>query len=166
MNTKQLIISIVIGLVLMAAMFFLGRCTAPSPEEKIEFKSDTILVEKWDTVKLRDIVYKDRIVLDSVYVHDTILVREQLEYSDSLCHIWVSGIQPEIDSIEHFIKNDTVIINNETTITKIDTKHHGWGLTVGPYVGFGGNYNPFSQTFGGGVEVGIGVSIGYSFIFK
>lgn len=163
---KSTIISIIIGLVLAAVMFFVGRCTAPEPEESIVTKSDTIYLHSTDTIKVPKIEYVDRLILDTIHVTDTILIREQLEYEDSISHIWVSGIEPAIDSIIYFIPKDTVLINTETTITKVELKHHGWGITVGPYVGFGGNYNPFNQTFGGGVEVGLGVSIGYSFLFK
>lgn len=164
---KSTIISIIIGLVLAAVMFFVGRCTAPEPVESIVTKSDTIYTHSIDTIFVEKPMFISRTILDTVYIpKDTFLICESKTYEDSLATVWISGINPELDSIRYYIPKDSVFINTETTITKVELKHHGWGITVGPYVGFGGNYNPFNQTFGGGVEVGLGVTIGYSFLFK
>lgn len=149
------------GLVLAAVMFILGRCTAPQPEEKIEFKTDTILIKKWDTLYVDTIIYKERKVLETVYLHDTILLREQLEYEDSLSHIWVSGIEPAIDSIVHFIPRDTIIVNNETTITKIQKKHWNWGIGLVGSVGCSAGYNQIEKNaFVGAPAVSIGIGVG------
>ena len=163
---KSTIISIIIGLVLAAVMFFVGRCTAPEPEESIVTKSDTIYTHSIDTIFVEKPKYITSIILDTMYIHDTVMLKEQKMYEDTLSTIWVSGFDVELDSVRYYIPRDSIFVNTETTITKVELKRHGWGITVGQYVGLGGNYNPFNQTFGGSVEVGIGVSIGYSFIFK
>lgn len=166
-KTRNILITLSAALVLAIITFLAGRCTAPQPEEKIEFKTDTLLIKSWDTLYVDTIIYKERKVLDTVYLHDTILLREQLEYEDSLSHVWVSGIEPSIDSIVHFIPRDTVIVNNETTITKIQKKKWALVIGVGGYFGAGAGYCPMTGKFGvQAPEVGIGVIIGGGYVIK
>lgn len=156
------IVFVIILLLMFVGGFLVGRYIYHvEPETVIEFKTDTIYKHSIDTIKVDKIVYKDKKVLDTIYVHDTVLVREQKVYEDSLSRIWISGIQPEIDSIQHFIPRDTVIVNNETTITKTVKKHWNWGVGLGAYVGAGAGYNPINNSFGvQAPEVGVGLIIG------
>lgn len=148
--------------ILFGGGFFLGRYSSPEPET-IE-KHDTTYIHSVDTLTVHkdSIVYRDRIVIDTFHIRDTFLIREQLTYEDSLSQIWVSGINPSIDSIKHFIPRDTVVITNN--ITHIVTKKHGWTVNVCLYGGYGGCM--VDKRLYGSPEVGIGMSIGYGFIIK
>lgn len=158
---KNIIIAILIGLVLVAVAFFTGRCSVKAPEESTETKSDTVYIEKWDTIKVDTIIYRTKRIKDTIYLAaDTTLYVEQIEYEDSLSHIWVSGIEPAIDSIVHFIPRDTVLINSETTITKVEKKH--WKQFVG--VGLSGGYGvSINQTPTFSPFVGVTVTYGFGY---
>lgn len=80
---------------------------------------------------------------DSVYVE---LPITQKEYRDSLYHAWVSGYEPNLDSINVFQHTVTV-----TETVRPPTKRWGLGVQVGagyntgnkiqPYIGIGISYN-------------------------
>ena len=143
MNNKNIIITIAAAVILIAAAFFLGRCSVKAPEEGVETKSDTVYIHHTDTIKVDSLVYRTKRILDTVYLPaDTVLYVEQVEYEDSLSKVWVSGIEPKVDSIWHFIPRDTVLINNETTITISEKKHWKQFVGVGLGVGAGAGYNP------------------------
>lgn len=164
MNTKQIITIILIGLASIIASFFLGRCTykCPEPDETIASKSDTIYVNSVDTIKVKDIVYLDRIVLDTIHVTDTILLREQLTYEDSLATIWISGVQPSLDSVEYRIPHDSVFINTEITKTIVERKHWRQFIGVGFSAGVMAGYNPIDRT-AAIVAPGVGITVTYGF---
>lgn len=158
-ETRNGLITGAIGIVLVIIAFLLGRCTYECPEPETIEKHDTTYIHSTDTVKVDTIIYKDRIVLDTFYIRDTFLVREQLTYEDSLSKIYVSGIDPSIDSIIHYIPRDTVIITND--ITHVVKKKWNFGIGVGGYVGAGVGYNPLKGSFGvNAPEVGVGVIVG------
>lgn len=142
-NSRNILITLAVGLVLMAISFIMGRCTSPQPEEGVETKSDTVYIHHTDTIKVDSIIYRTKRILDTVYLPaDTVLYVEQVEYEDSLSKVWVSGIEPKVDSIWHFIPRDTVLINNDTTITISEKKHWKQFVGVGLGVGAGAGYNP------------------------
>lgn len=160
-ETRNGLITGAIGIVLVIIAFLLGRCTYECPEPETIEKHDTMLIHSVDTVTVHkdSIVYKDRVILDTFIIRDTFLVSEQLTYEDSLSKIWVSGINPAIDSIVHYIPRDTVIINND--ITHVVKKKWNFGIGVGGYVGAGVGYNPLKGSFGvNAPEVGVGVIVG------
>ena len=89
---------------------------------------------------------------DTIEAHDTLLVEvpiEQKRYDDSLYTAWVSGYQPELDSIR--LQQPEIVTTITETIVKkaprlsvglsvgpgvsIDNNHH-----MGIYVGFTANY--------------------------
>ena len=162
---KNIIIAILIGLVLVAAAFFLGRCSVKAPEENIEKHSDTIWIRKTDTLYVDTIIYKWKRVVDTLYLSkDTALLVEEKCYEDSLSRVVFTGIDCELDTIIHFVPKDTLIINNETTITKVEEVRSGWGITIGLYAGYGGYVN--GGKVGVSPEVGLGGTIGWTYIFK
>ena len=83
----------------------------------------------------------------NVEVYDTIQIPiTQKEYEDSTYHAWVSGYEPNLDSIYVFPKTITITRNN----TQIVSKRWGVGLQLGvgyngskvsPFVGIGVSYN-------------------------
>ena len=135
-----------------------------SPMEPIKEKVDTLLI--FDTITLTKPVFVEKIQLDSVYMpvtdtlwkHDTLyvyLVREQIQWQDSLCRVYASGINPQVDSVTHFVQE--TIVNREISVPVKVKSRWGLGIQVGygagvngkqvyltPYVGVGISYNILS----------------------
>ena len=135
-----------------------------SPVEPIKEKVDTLLI--FDTITLTKPVYVEKIQLDSVYMpvtdtlwkHDTLYVyleREQIQWQDSLCRVYASGINPQVDSVTHFVQ-ETIITREISVPVKVKSRW-GLGIQVGygagvngkqvyltPYVGVGISYNILS----------------------
>ena len=134
------------------------------PVEPIKEKVDTLLI--FDTITLTKPVFVEKIQLDSVYMpvtdtlwkHDTLYVyleREQIQWQDSLCRVYASGINPQVDSVTHFLQE--TIINREISVPVKVKSRWGLGIQVGygagingkqvyltPYVGVGISYNILS----------------------
>ena len=135
-----------------------------SPVEPIKEKVDTLLI--FDTITLTKPVFVEKIQLDSVYMpvtdtlwkHDTLFVyleREQIQWQDSLCRVYASGINPQVDSVTHFVQ-ETIITREIPVPVKVKSRW-GLGIQVGygagingkqvyltPYVGVGISYNILS----------------------
>ena len=134
------------------------------PVEPIKEKVDTLLI--FDTITLTKPVFVEKIQLDSVYMpvtdtlwkHDTLYVyleREQIQWQDSLCRVYASGINPQVDSVTHFVQ-ETIITKEISVPVKVKSRW-GLGIQVGygagvngkqvyltPYVGVGISYNILS----------------------
>ena len=134
------------------------------PVEPIKEKVDTLLI--LDTITLTKPVFVEKIQLDSVYMpvtdtlwkHDTLYVyleREQIQWQDSLCRVYASGINPQVDSVTHFVQ-ETIITREISVPVKVKSRW-GLGIQVGygagvngkqvyltPYVGVGISYNILS----------------------
>jgi len=119
--------------------------------EKIVKKTDSVTVTRVDTVRYDKPVPVFVRSTDTLVVHDTILIKEQKVYSDSTYTAWVSGYQPELDSIEVYPKTVTNYITNEVTkmVTKI--KKPKWVISVGGGIGYNGKVEPY-----------IGLNAGYA----
>ena len=135
-----------------------------SPVEPIKKKVDTLLI--FDTITLTKPVFVEKVQLDSVYMpvtdtlwkHDTLYVyleREQIQWQDSLCRVYASGINPQVDSVTHFVQE--TIVNREISVPVKVKSRWGLGIQVGygagvngkqvyltPYVGVGISYNILS----------------------
>ena len=135
-----------------------------SPVEPIKEKVDTLLI--FDTITLTKPVFVEKIQLDSVYMpvtdtlwkHDTLYVyleMEQIQWQDSLCRVYASGINPQVDSVTHFVQE--TIVNREISVPVKVKSRWGLGIQVGygagvngkqvyltPYVGVGISYNILS----------------------
>ena len=135
-----------------------------SPVEPIKEKVDTLLI--FDTITLTKPIFVEKIQLDSVYMpvtdtlwkHDTLYVyleREQIQWQDSLCRVYASGINPQVDSVTHFVQ-ETIITREIPVPVKVKSRW-GLGIQVGygagingkqvyltPYVGVGISYNILS----------------------
>ena len=96
-------------------------------------------------------------VTDTLWLRDTLFVileKEQVIWEDSLSKIYASGIQPQIDSVHHYITERIVTIE----LTKVVKKPCRWGIGINagygiqfgqeikasPYIGVGVNYNILS----------------------
>lgn len=122
-------------------------------------KADTITIEKiihtTDTITYHDTIvhykpkYVDRIVLEEIYVKDTTIVREQVQYCDTDYMAYVSGVMPVLDSIKVYPKTtlirDSVVVIRDNYIKKKPSPidfglNVGYGVTpkgLQPYIGIG-----------------------------
>lgn len=110
----------------------------PQIIEKETIKIDTITVV--DTVKIIepqatlirtvDKVYYDTIIVDSEPLEVPLQVEEKV-YDDSLYHIVISGVHPNLDTLELY--QPSIIINKE--VTKYKNKRFNHGLQIG--IGYG-----------------------------
>lgn len=123
-------------------------------------QNDTIYLR--DTITQYEPILEEKVVLqevliqvrDTIWIHDTLyayLEREQVMWQDSLSRVYASGIDPQIDSVQHYVKERIV-----TKEVKMDVKkpckwgigvHAGYGVQFGeqirtaPYIGVGITYN-------------------------
>ena len=99
-------LNIILGTLLSVCLVFIlfQHLSAPDVTRLTpEIKYDTIVEIKYDTITItkEKIKYVDRIKLDTLYLHDTIFIKEQINYRDSFVSVWCSGYHPEIDSIHY-----------------------------------------------------------------
>ena len=103
------------------------------------YKIDTLFQTKLKVKEIKSI--------DTLIVKDTLLVREQKTYSDSLYTAWISGYDACLDSIR--IYNKTSLVNTIKT-KEIHVKARdcpvsfgvqaGYGYPCGAYIGIGISY--------------------------
>ena len=126
-------------------------------EEKIP-QTDTITIIKRDTITIIKhqpiIQYRDRIVKDTLYNTDSVLVPvdvpiETKVYQDSNYRAVVSGYKASLDTISIFNKNQI------QTINKITYKTKKWNISPSIGVGYG--------MFGRRIDMYVGFSINYNF---
>jgi len=177
MSDKHRIYILATVLPIMIAMWVMGYYTGKANCKKPETKMDTVTLYLPDTsnfikpqpkdnrptgVKIKYIVPEK--ILDSLAaLNDSLkakpkfiyLPRTQSMYKDTSYQAWVSGVQPELDSIKVFKKTVVKTITVTNTI-EVKAKRKPKPFGIGVQVGYGWNgekLNPF---------VGIGVS--YNFI--
>lgn len=101
--------------------------------------TDTILVSVTDTIRTTDTLY-------------VALPKEQVEWRDSLCVVYASGIRPQVDSVTHFIREKEItryVVQEKTRRWGVGIQA-GYGLTYcdgfkgSPYIGVGVQYNIFA----------------------
>ena len=138
-NISTVLLAILSVVLLFSTVYFY---TNPQIEYKAVTKYDTTYVHTFDTITVtkNDIVYKNTIVLDTVYLRDTIKLIEQKIYQDTLSTIFFHGIDCEIDSIEYSIPTDTVKFTIDNTVY-VQEKDNFWKnrfcITAGIYAGYG-----------------------------
>lgn len=160
MNWKSALLGVLVGILLVLAFLLGRRIGRNAPVCPVEEKVDTLVIR--DTISVSTPVYVTRRVVDSVLVpvRDTMMVmdtiyvvmaREQVEWVDSLCAVYASGINPQVDSVRHFVKE--TIINHYIPVVEVRKTRWGVGIQAGagvgkggltPYVGVGVSYNLIS----------------------
>lgn len=133
--------------------FYIGRKTAISGDfPGTNEKTDTLYVH--DTITVAKAVKIEKRIIDTLRVpvpvpgpRDTVwleLPREAVEWSDSLCTVYASGVFPQVDSVRHY--TTTAIV---TRTVYRDTSPWGVGVIAGygagasgltPFVGVGVSY--------------------------
>lgn len=87
---------------------------------------------------------------DTIRIGDTVVLREQAYYEDSLYRAWVSGYRPRLDSLMVFPKTVYQTVTNDIYHTITPKKKRlglglqvGYGYPFGIYAGVGVSYNLF-----------------------
>lgn len=153
-----------LGFIIGLLFIFIPIHYNTTPTEPI-IKVDTIHTTHTDTifVPLEKIKYVNSTIIDTIYLSpsDSILLVEQKEYKDTISTIWISGVEPKIDSISYRIPRDTFFINKEITIK--EQKRINKGLTFNIGLGAGVGFNPITgkiePTIGLQGTIGFGVCI-------
>ena len=137
-------ISTLILAILSVVLFFstIYYANNKNVEYRETIKRDTVVIHSIDTITIENnsILYRDIIVLDTLYISDTSLVVEQKTYEDSISTIHFQGINAFIDSIEYRLPKDTVILSSEkiqTVKEKDNFFKNRFVVTAGVYAGYG-----------------------------
>lgn len=122
--------------------------------------SDTVYVIKTDTYKVEKPIFLTEVIVDTFLVKDTLnneylIPKTQKYYKDSLYEAWVSGYNPNLDSINIYNKTKFVTITNTTT-KEIYPK------TTALYLSVGGMYigDKFAPKIGADFKFRNGMMIG------
>ena len=166
-------LNIVFGILFLVSLIFNGysfyqlrHLDAPGTiylHDTVTITKDCVITKtkyktKFDTIV--EIQYKDTVLYDTVYLP---IEHHQSEFSikkDSLTineTIWHSGFHSTIDSIK-------LDYNWNYELPKPKPKKIGLVFNIGPYIGYGINFNNGQYYFS--PEVGVGVSIGFGGIIK
>lgn len=155
--------NLLIGLLLLCAGALLSMMATRlcQPKEIVTeiIKTDTLLVERVDTITIIKPEPYKVIVRDTVYLpypqnpqfpqNPQVFVQEVKEYKDSTYYARISGINAFLEEIRVYPKTTTKYITVAKEV-KVKPKRWGIGPTVGvgvmdnkfyPYVGFGVSYN-------------------------
>jgi hypothetical protein len=139
------ILVVLLAIACVAAWF---RLHEPLPPEiRTETKIQTVV--KLDTVLISaPMAVFFRFTSDTIHIGDTVVMREQAYYEDSLYRAWVSGYRPRLDSLQVFPRTVYQTVTNDIYHpVAIKPKKKRWGL--GLQAGYG---------YPGGFYVGAGVS--------
>lgn len=152
---------------LLAALLFVAFKTGQKYPLKLDYaaiKVDSVVVIQHDTITREKPVYLtkyiDRIQLvpvrDTIRLRDTLFVameRERVEWRDEYAAVWASGIDPAVDSVQHFITEKVVTREVRVEVpAKQRWKRIGWGVSAGPGV--------FWQPGMDNVTPGVGIVVG------
>lgn len=110
------------------------------------YKIDTLFQTKLKVKEIKSI--------DTLIVKDTLLVREQKTYSDSLYTAWISGYDACLDSIRLYhktgfintIKTNDVYIKDKCSPVSLGLQA-GYGYPHGAYIGIGISYRFFNVRY-------------------
>lgn len=163
----------IVGILLLVSLIFNGigfyYYTHPdSPEviyltDTVTITQDSIITKiKWKTKfdTIIDIQFKDSIIHDSIQipiehkVSEFSLTKDSLQINEKIHH---SGFHTTIDSVE-------LDYNWKYTVEPKKQKKIGLVWNIGPYIGYGINFNNGQYYFS--PEVGVGASIGIGGIIK
>lgn len=143
---KLLWILVVLLAIACVAAWFRPHELLPA-EIRTETKIQTVV--KLDTVLISaPMAVFFRFTSDTIHIGDTVVMREQAYYEDSLYRAWVSGYRPRLDSLQVFPRTVYQTVTNDIYHpVAIKPKKKRWGL--GLQAGYG---------YPGGFYVGAGVS--------
>ncbi len=156
-------LAILFILVVLVLKLFSGSREEIQIKETITTHTDTLWLR--DTIEIEKPIYISKTIIDSILVSvqkiDTVFItlpREQKYYKDAEYEAWISGFQPELDSLKLYTE-ETLITNQyhhqTQVIQKQRQKRFGIGIQVGYGVSIDENLN---------LSTYIGIGISYNFI--
>ena len=166
-------LNIVFGILFLVSLIFNGYCfyqlrhlDAPGTiylHDTVTITKDCVITKTmWKTNfdTITEIQYKDTVLYDTIEiplehkVSEFKIEKDSLKISEKIYH---SGLHSTIDSIK-------LDYNWNYEIPKPKPKKIGIVWNIGPYIGYGINFNNGQYYFS--PEVGVGVSIGFGGIIK
>lgn len=152
-------LNIILGTLLSVCLVFIlfQHLSAPDVTRLTpEIKYDTIVEIKYDTIIKEKIKYVDRIKLDTLHLHDTIFIKEQINYRDSFVSVWCSGYHPEIDSIHYKIPEKTIYVDK---VIEVPNKDSFWKNRFVITAGFSAQYGLVHQQWDVGPSLTVGIRL-------
>lgn len=118
---------------------------------------DTVYIE----IPVEKIKYKKITKVDTLYLttpqDTTLLPIEEKHYQDSIADIYISGFQPNIDSINYHIPKQTIYVDKVVEVPQTKKWYQDrFIFSVGLYTGYSPIYNNFDVIVGFGVGVRLG----------
>lgn len=155
-----------VGVVSFVIGFMLGRHSTKDTIERTLCKTDTIRLSSVDTLTLTKPLYKTYRIVDTIIIavdtaRNVTLPITQKHYSkDSVYDAWVSGYDPQLDSIKVYAKNNTEIVTNTITQTREINK---WSIypSLGYIKGDGNEAATLGVTFKSPKKWLFGVNVGF-----
>lgn len=120
-----------VGVVSFVIGFMLGRNSTKDTIERTLYKTDTIRLSTIDTLTLTKPLYRTYRIVDTIRIavdstRNVTLPISQKHYSkDSVYDAWVSGYEPNLDSIRIYDKTNTEVVTNTIIETRVINK---WGI--------------------------------------
>lgn len=134
LDTVVPVLAVVVAVVMTTRQCGRGEGTS---QGEVTVKTDTVYVTLRDTVKVRDTVYVDRHIVDTIYMMtvDSIIVgvpSEQRHYGgDGRYDLWISGIMPSMDSLNIYMDSKTVYIERDRMVKKKEGLQLYAGIGIG-----------------------------------
>lgn len=155
-----------VGVVSFVIGFMLGRHSTKDTIERTLYKTDTIRLSTIDTLTLTKPLYKTYRIVDTIRIavdstrNVTLPITQKYYSKDSVYDAWVSGYEPQLDSIKVYTKNNTEIVTNTITQTREINK---WGIypSLGYIKGDGNEAATFGVTFKSPKKWLFGVNVGF-----
>lgn len=133
-NSVVFIISLIVFCVtgVLVATIYRNRC--PKIRTEVEVVTDTIFINKVDTIFIDKPIVVSKKIIDTIVVENEKIVVfpiEQKHYAkEGVYDAWVSGYHAKLDSIKTYNQTEYKTINNTKTITTEIKK-----IGIYPYVG-------------------------------
>ena len=159
---KNYVICVLSGLILAMVLFIIFNNKTSQNEGKGAITTSIDTVVRVDThyveVPVEKIKYRDRIVIDTLYLptpqDTTQLPIEQKHYQDSISDIYISGYQPQIDSIHYHLPYRTIYVDKVIEVPQEKKWYEDrFIFSAGVYTGYSPIYNNFDVIVGFGVGV-------------
>ena len=170
-----------VGVVSFVIGFMLGKHSTKDTIERTLYKTDTIRLSTIDTLTFTKPLYKTYRIVDTIRIavdstqNVTVPISQKHYSKDSVYDAWISGYEPNLDSIRIYEKTNTEVVTNTIIETRVINK---WGIY--PSLGYIKSENNEAATIGitfkspkkwlFGANVGIdgnnkaiyGITIGYN----
>lgn len=120
--------SVLVGVVSFVIGFGLGRYSQKGGIERTAYKTDTIRLSTVDTITLREPYYKTYRIVDTIRIEAdsartvTLPITQKHYSEDSIYDAWISGYDPNLDSIRIYEKTNTEVVTNTIIETRVINK--------------------------------------------